>query len=260
MAAAGGSTPSAAMYAALCDFMTGMDAAGLTAKMHTVNCLVPPDVPASPVAADLIRAQVPLIQGLGASPWTNMGNNFVAADLTIDGLKGNGSNKALDTTINPSTQLAVNSVGVTEYNLTSSNVDQTDIGAGSGSSLFGIQADTTGNESAFFSWDFTNRVHGANAAWTGFLSANRTSAIAARIYKAKSTVAFASVGADTPVGGARPSDHVVVFARGLAGGAVAYSLRRLSFAAVHSGLTSAEAQSFYNLVQAMRVSLGGGYL
>ena len=35
---------------------------------------------------------------------------------------------------------------------------------------------------------------------------------------------------------------------------------RISFAALHDGLTASESSALYNLVQTMRTSLGGGYV
>ena len=101
----GGAAPSDATKLALHNFCAGLDTDSLTASMLAVNCIVPDS---------LIAATTPLIKGPGNDPWTN--TNFVAGDLTVAGIKGNASNKYLDTGVNPNTEMtATTSAGVTLY-------------------------------------------------------------------------------------------------------------------------------------------------
>jgi hypothetical protein len=51
---------------------------------------------------------------------------------------------------------------------------------------------------------------------------------------------------------------VSLFVANLSGVLTSFSSDRLSFAALHTGLTQAESLSLFNAVVAMRTSLGGG--
>lgn len=45
-----------------------------------------------------------------------------------------------------------------------------------------------------------------------------------------------------------------------AGSPFDFSSKRYSFFAIHSGLTATESLAFYNLIQAFRTTLGGGFV
>ena len=104
----GGALPSNTTLNATSDFCYSLDTAGLTSLIIAVNTFVPDN---------LIASITPLIKNAGNDPWTN--NNFVAGDLNMDGLKGNGSNKYLATGLNPSVVFdgpLSASAGITLYN------------------------------------------------------------------------------------------------------------------------------------------------
>jgi hypothetical protein len=57
-----------------------------------------------------------------------------------------------------------------------------------------------------------------------------------------------------------PTCEIYVFALNVNNSPAGPSRNRLSFAAIHQGLSSSESLAFYNLIQALRTSLGGGYI
>lgn len=252
------------IYNALCNFMTGLDAANLTGQMVAVNCFVPGQASPATAAGDVIRAITPLIRTLGNDPWTNSGP-FVPADLTVDGLLSNGT-KYLRTGVLPNPAFPDDVHGAFSlYNMTALNSATIEMGCGTGAVLIELAISHSGVGNSTL-WDCYNaaaaRASGANAAWTGFLTCNRTSAVSSTIYKGSSAIpALQLVGSTVGSGGTRPNaEDVYIYARNLAGVANNLCSRRLSFAAIHQGLVLADARVFFTLVQAMRVALGGGYV
>ena len=86
----GAKTPSIRTQQALTTFYNGLVSTELLHKMITVNCVVPDSLSAS---------LTPLIKNSGYDTW--IVNEVVDSDLTINGLKGNGSSKYLNTGIIP---------------------------------------------------------------------------------------------------------------------------------------------------------------
>jgi hypothetical protein len=114
-----------------------------------------------------------------------------------------------------------------------------------------------------FSNNSTGRITVLNAGFKGFLSANRTTGTRSDIYIASSGTPFATLGSDinTQVGNAMPTQSFCVHGfKTTAAVRTANSDRTLSFAALHIGLSSAQAQSLFNAVQALRTALGGGFV
>ena len=81
---AGGAAPSSATKTALKTFYSALNLAGLLPKMVAVNPFVPDN---------LIASTVPLIWEAGNEQWTN--HNFVAGDLTVNGLIGDGMHESI---------------------------------------------------------------------------------------------------------------------------------------------------------------------
>jgi hypothetical protein len=240
--------------------------ASIDTLMQSICCFVPDN---------LTAAITPLYKTVGLDPWTNTA--FVAGDLTINGLLGNGSTKLLDLGVLSTTAWAntgnnINagtSGGITLYNFT----------LGSGFVDFGSQSASPSAELACYIvfqpgvddhtyFDFSNNSTGrcsfVNAGWTGFTSFNRTSAVASAIYKANSVTPFVQGATDVNnvTGIAMPSTQTMCCFgyKTAAGVATPNSNRRLSFAGIHLGLTSTQAQSLFNAVQALRTALGGGFV
>jgi len=240
--------------------MTGMDASGLTSKMISVCPFCPPDSSGGALfVGELRRSITPLIKGPGLDPWTN--GNFLTADLTSNGLVGDGATKFLNTGVNPITAVLNDTeFGITIYHVSPINVDGIEMGILSGNRVALGSSGFVSNAS-WAAWDNTanGQITVANSNWSGFLSGNRISAVSSSLYKANSTNPFSTLGSIAATSGTRPNGNIFCFCLDL-GGASFFTTRRMSFAAIHHGLTSSEAQQFYNLIQALRVSFGGGFV
>jgi hypothetical protein len=261
----GGSIPSINTQIALTSFMqTFYNNPTLYAKMISVNCFVPDN---------LIAAITPLFYTNGLDPWTNY--NFVAGDLSVNGLKGNTSNKYLDTGVSPSpySYEMTDTAGLTVYCVSP------------GSSGYGLLLGLAGAANAsqfslgssgggfFNAWRFVNvgQDNVSGVPGTGFISGNRTSATSIAIYGGSSNSPFtSSFGNGVAQSGAAitPSStaygaSVTVYTYNNAQSSYVETPTceaMLSFGALHRGLTTSEARALFNGVQALRQNLGGGYV
>lgn len=249
----GGVRPAQATINSMATFYTAIYTAGIYTKFKSLNAFAPDN---------LTAARTPQIVGVGSDPWANSG--FVAGDLTINGLIGNAA-KYLDTGVNPATAFASdNTGGISMYTLGPAGGFAVECGA----------RNATGGNAIFLYAQFggatywqcyansgAGSINYANAAFTGFISGNRTAANDTKIYDANSGSAFAQRATGAANLGNRPNvGTMVAFGSNDNGTKTGYSAKRLSFLAIHDGLTSGEAQSLYNAVQALRTSLGGGYV
>lgn len=249
----GGARPSQTTIDAAAVFYNAISTAGLLAKIKTLNIYAPDS---------LTAAITPLIPGLGSDPWTNSG--FVAGDLTVDGLKGNGS-KYLDTGVDPLTAFASDNVGgISYYHL--GPVAGTEIECGSSNATGGNCILLWAQFAGTTYWQcYANAGGGvisyADPLFTGFLSGNRTAANNTKIYAANSVTVFAQKASGGGNLGNRPIVGTMV-AHGYNNNGVktASSTKRISFLCIHDGFTSAEAEDLYDAVQALRTALGGGFV
>lgn len=252
----GGAAPSANTVAAVSNFCGALDAAGISVKMMLVNVFAPDN---------LIASITPLYKVFGNDPWTN--NNFVAADIGVHGLKGNGTSKSLNTGAIPTTIFSGSSVqgGISLYNTFP------DLGTGfdfnvidAAANYFGLSCSNAGNSIGTI-WNNTAgqgqlSVPGLMLG-LGFVSASRVSTSSMNLYAANSINAFSSLGSSATTGGSVPTVQTLyAFARNNNGTIGVWSGKRLSFAAIHSGLTSGETQALFNAVQQMRQAFGGGWV
>lgn len=252
----GGSAPSDNTKNALCMFMNSLDSEGITPKIKAMCCLVPDN---------LIAAVTPLIVGLGADPWTN--HNFVDADLTIDGLKGNGINKYLTIGLAPSLNFSATSAGVTIYvTQIDLSFDALEVGASDNVNQL-IMLCTRDSGSKYIDWDCFNntlgagRIHVINpGGFLGYYSGNRTAANATAIYLANSSTPHYVAASAATSGGSPGARVLTAFVLNSSSGLAGYSRQRLSFIAAHSGLTESESAVFNGLIYKMRHDIGGGYV
>jgi hypothetical protein len=236
--------------------------------MINVVCFVPDN---------LIAAITPFFFTIGLDPWTNVGGNFVPADLTINGLTGDVLTKVLGSNITATnafvnsggTIAAGTSGGFTVYNFTAGPAGaQVDIGANfnTGPQSLALSCilnpGTTDTQLLDFVNHSTGRAAGTQAGWTGFTSGSRTSGSSSALYIANSITPFQLWGSDANnmAGTAFGADSIAIFGYGAAGSFTASSGRTLSFAAVHLGLSSSQTQALFNAVHALRIALGGGWV
>ena len=264
----GGAAISAGTRAALSTFGDALDTAGLTAKMIAVNCIVPDN---------LIAAITPLIVGPGFDPWTN--NNFAAGDLTINGLKGNAVSAYLNTGVRPTPNSALTktSAGLSGYiyEKSTAGAEGGYLIAGTGAAVLSalqLYSYAPGGPN-FGAWSYTatgvENVFGPGPISEGFSTGSRLSSTLIQASFANSTNAFSTLSGNGTAGSFNACTdnggylaYIYAFAYNdvtLAAGPKGWSNFRASFLALHEGLTSAESQTLYNAVQAMRVAIGGGY-
>lgn len=256
----GGAAPSQTTIDALQTFYDSIRSAGISSKITAVNCVAPDS---------LTAARVPLIARAGYAIWVN--HNFVSGDLTTSGLAGDGSTKYLDTGIIPNTAtgLSLNSAGISLMVVTNPGTGNTiDMGVGGpeNSSEFALHINATSATLAFQCWRFINSGQdwigpAISASYTGFISGSRTASNALAAYSANTsspTLTTVGTGTGTQTGAIISTYPMLCWAYNAVGSATLFSPKRLSFLAVHSGLTSGETQSLYNAVATMRTSLGGG--
>ena len=251
----GGAAVSDNTLAAVSNFCGALDAAAITVLMSAVNVFAPDN---------LIASITPLIVGVGVDPWTN--TNFVAADLSIQGLKGNGSNKYLDSGVVANAAFSgTTEGGISLYNTFATIPTTQSEMAGGSSATVNILLESCSGANAIFNC-FSNgngQVSGATNLpfGLGFTSGNRTTASAASIYTANSIVAFSALATSALTNIQNPQAFsIAVFAVNYNAVISRYSGKRLSFAAIHHGLTSAQCQALYNAVQQMRQAFGGGWV
>ena len=259
--AAGGSIPSNNTLSTLSTFYNGLVSNNLIISGSSVpyfkslNCFVPDS---------LTAAITPLISNYGSSSWKNY--NLISTDLSLMGIIGNASNKYLNTGVIPSTAMTnTGSGGLTAYcPLGGNNNTQIQLGVwGSAyTDEFDLYFDFTDANSYFDCYGAVGgRIHASNTAWSGFLSGNRISKSSIALYKANSLVPFTTV-----VSGTTASDQglntlpIYCMATDFNGTATDFIGHTISFAAIHEGFTSGQCQTLFNLVQAMRKGLGGGWI
>lgn len=216
-------------------------------------------------ADNLIAAITPLKVGGGNDPWTN--SNFVLADLSADGLKGDGATKGLlpgfnlatlfpdDTKLGYSVYSPQTASAVTNGVIGISNTPFTNNG-----SLLVCQS----GQSYFECWNVTG-AQGSGfltvvETFSGFYSGNRTAANAMAFYHANSVTPFAAVDTGTGTSGTRPNGSIQAHGVNVLGTGIQLSPLRLSYLSIHQGFTLAQAQAEYNAVQALRVADGGGFV
>jgi hypothetical protein len=259
--AAGGGTPSVAIVGAYSDFFYGLDTDGFTYSG------VSPDIifynafyPTS-----IIGALIPQIDASGVA-WTN--RNFLLADLTVNGLKGNGTTKSIGTGYLAQTYWTDISAGLSAMISLAAAENTYDMGIG-GNNLnaqFGLQCNWSDTKSYFECWRFDapNFITGSPPAspTTGFWCANRTTAAAGAMYFAKTASAIASIGTmagaqsgAANMGGVFTLELFALNAQGVIG---SWSTKRLSMVAGHKGFTLAQATKLFNRSQTLRTALGGG--
>ena len=256
----GGAAPSSETQLALSTFYVGLLAnPTLFAKLKAVNCFVPDN---------LTACLTPLISYWGSTIWANGG--FVSGDVSTAGLAGNGS-KYLNTGAIPGQMFGANSnnsAGITLYASVNPSISNSDIDAGLATGS-GAQAFYLACVYASYSyWHNCNNVGGQGALGvaypqaTGYFSGNRTASNYSALYVASSTLTHNVASSISTNGGANPGGYpAYVFANNNnGGGPQAISHKTFSFAAFHDGLTVDESSNFYNLIQAMRRALGGGYV
>ena len=254
----GGAAPSGATVTTISDFCYALDAGSLTSKFLSLNCFVPGDLP---------TAFTPLIHNKGSDPWANNPGDtaFQVGDLTVNGLIGDGT-KCLLTSIVGTDFASTSSYGVTIYSYTgTAGNPQREIGFTDGAQTNALGAWVNETPFSLAILGSANGVVGDYTHGAGYYSANRVSTTDARYFYASSISPHALIGAIDAVLNTTALGNYQLYVFGQYRwdqGPNGYGLthNRLSFAAIHSGLTPSDSAILFTAVQAMRTSLGGGYL
>lgn len=253
----GGASPGSGTISAINTFYAALVTASIDTKMKSIGVFAPDN---------LTAARTPLIVGAGSDPWSNTG--FSSGDLTVDGLLG-GTGKILGTGLVPSSIFSTdNSAGISVYVSTITGSAAFEVGRfGTGDvACFQLSVDYTDTKTRFNCWenvDFNGETQATSPALAGFYSASRTASNVAKIYFANSTHTWAQQGSTNTlaVGGSHSNVNnalAVMGSMSSAGTILSPTDRRVSFVAIHDGLTSAEGSALFDAVQALRVSFGGG--
>lgn len=257
----GGARPSTNSIVAASVFVRTLRGAGILSKMKTIN-MVAPD--------NLIAARTPLIVAHSVDPWPNVGSsNFASADLTLYGLQCNGA-KALKTGA-IGTDLSLSNAGLTIVASVINPVngllyDMGYLNATNNQYMYVAAAQTGGGNtghaggSSFSTGQIINT--GAANTYAGYIGYNRTSAVRADLYYANNDIAHSSIGNNTnnQSSGITNTDIYWGAVADSGGGAIPYySKNTLSFGAVHDGLSSSESLAFFNAINTLRTSFGGGW-
>ncbi len=252
----GGATPSQATITAEYNFLVGLTNDSLNNLIYTCNFFAPDS---------LIASLTPLLVGGGSDPWAN--NNFVVGDLTVNGLKGNGTTKYLGIGIAPATIFTSTDSGLVLYVYDNTSNTGVDIGSQQQSttsvSLLANQSSSTTVES----YNFTagqGLLATGGALGNGYTAAFRTAANSLNIYFANSGSAHASAASSATTGGTigGVTGGTYGFALDLVNPVPApccWSVSRLSFMAMTKGMSSAQSALLYARIQTLRTALGGGF-
>lgn len=232
-----------------------------TNDIYTLAVFVPDSV---------IAASTPLFIHKGSDPWTNF--NFAATNLTVDGLKGDGLTKALDTGLQAANNHAYSnnvlvgiSIIVSESN---SNRTEVDIGAVSASGTAGqlALAPSNNGRTEWFSGDLgsgltfllTNDF--VRVGWVSANTVTNAGVTNQNIYIASALephrlYASEPFGPPSSVGG---NPTLSVFARKQDGTNNQHSAQRLSAALVHFPFTETKSSNVWWALKTCRECLGGG--
>jgi hypothetical protein len=257
---AGGAAPSNDHQLAHAIFWDTLNSHGLISKLKIVQTFTPDN---------LIAAITPFIKGSAVPSWTN--TNFVLADISVNGLRGNGVNKSLDLNVGgtPSSIWAsATDVGASFY-ATSKET------SGSSRIAFGVFDAVLASASLGYSNQFTTNfsINFWNSGGTtspatanpglGFFSASRSSTTNCTSYWGNTTNPVAQQGLnatlDTLAAGSNGS--MVVFAcRSNTGTIFDWSDIRMSGIFFHTALGQADCQNLKNDFETLRTALGGGFV
>ncbi len=252
--AEGGTLNGAASTRAQSDACYDLDEFGITGQLLTLNGFVPDS---------LIATRTPLIPG-GVALWDNF--NFVDADLTVNGLKGNGVDKTLNTRQRPAFTSGIqqDSASLFAYVSTTTALLPNRVPIGHGDAGLGmtlIAPDTT-NSFQWVCWDNSvSLVQAGNGYLAGFLLGTRVGPNENNLYFANSTHPWSLLGTNPAATiGTPPTGEIYTHSFRFPTGENSFIDQNLSAAGMGLGLTSAQGSHLFDILQALRIALGGGFV
>ena len=252
----GGTAPSNATLTAVCNYYNSLVAAGVDTLM-IADVLFVPD--------NLIAAITPFFKTMGNDPWTN--HNFVNADLSATGLKGDGATKYLATGIIDNVAWAsgtelglgvyyttVNNNAITFGSLDINNQNMSRLDENPLANLMQCSCFGTNDLSALYQFALFGVPHAG-----GFVAGVRQSGVRADLYCGNSVVAFSAIATILNQSAGRPLGfEMMCFAINDNGVVDSFSNQIYQWMGVFRGLgmTATKAQALFNAVQALQVALG----
>jgi hypothetical protein len=264
----GGTTPSLSTRWAVSVFYNGLVGTGLLSQMLMVNCFAPDNVAA---------ATTPLIQGAGFQPWVKH-VTVIPSQLSEHGMQysaNSGTSQYWDTGFQGGSFPSDTDAGFTWYAFNDPGAylngsNNFDLGytnnAGTQACVGTIFREGGTNAPIAEIWAATGgTLQGTAGTITrgGYLSANRTASNAASLYYANSLTAHSAIATIATTGGTRQAASIYVNgvdATDQANNGILSSGQCISFFATHHGLSSGQSLALFNLVQQMRVNMGGGFV
>jgi hypothetical protein len=186
-------------------------------------------------------------QNLKSSSFTGTFTSGVTFAST--GVTGNGTSAYMDTNLQPSTQLTLNSSHLSFYSRTLSNgveVEMGSEGAGNGS-LIEIR---TAGVTYYRVNSGGTYISTSDSDSRAFYMANRTASNLIDGWRNSTKVVTGTVNS-----GALSTENIYVGAWNQNGGAMFFSTKECAFASIGDGLTDTEASNFYTAVQAFQTTL-----
>lgn len=250
----GGAVPSAATQLAIATFQCGLVTDGLDTSMVAWNAFVPDN---------LTAARTPQLAGGGAGndPWTN--HNFIAGDLTVNGLAGDAATKYLETgDVTTGSAATGQSLGTVLY---VSTVTATGSSTGVISvSALGITAKFTDTNAYAQNGGNPSNQIGTPSHNAGYYSNQRISNSDHRLFFANSGTPHAQIGATDafgPYNGGVPVPfNMYVGCLNNGGVPIQFASDRVSFVGVTIGLSAAQSALLFARIQTLRTALGGGFV
>lgn len=248
----GGAAPSGATVTAIDACCNGFIADGTFSKIRELNCFAPDS---------LIAALTPLIRTNGNAIWTN--TNFVLGDLSVNGLKGNASNKWLNMGSSPSNSPSVNmgfAVMVPVIIAGGTGIDMGSWDTPGGNPRLSINAKFTDGNSYSFNGNNVNIAGASASPGIGFYASNRTSSTDHRLWFAKTGTPLTQLGSTDTISftSTQATRPTAVFAANAAGTINTFSANTLSAALEHVGASSTDLSNIFTRLQTLRTSFGGG--
>lgn len=256
---ANGTRPADEIFTANDVFYAALVSAGVWSKIVVMNTYAP---------GNLIAAITPLKKGDGLDSWENAGSGqFQSADLTVNGLKGNGLDRYLKTGSGPIVAGLTRSSnhGCVYVHTDDRTSAQTEYGSATGPNACFRQYFHYNDNKTYFSNCITydaGTILGTSDK-PGFLLQSRTATNRFDAYFANSTNPHAAVYTNTTplAGGDDVSGYeIYVHATDELFSAANISKKRISFVCWGAALTSSESLALYNAVQALRTAYGGGFV
>lgn len=254
----GGAAPSGATITAIQTFLTSI--ASIRSKIYHLNVIAPDSI---------IAMRTPLIRDFGYGVWVPVTVGTGAPEILNTG----GWQSYVDASNGTLYDIGVNPSLIPSFNIGNGGMSlyepeavvpsfQFQLGGSITAAVPRFQMGIDGPLILGQIYDTGSKlqiVHGGAAG--GFLMCSRTAINVLTAYFANSGNAWASVGSSAVANSALPPN--LNMASGgvfVVGSGYFLANQRLSFMAVHDGLSSAEGQILFNAVQALRTSFGGGFI